>query len=235
MANEFKIQIPQHIVRNSDPETELLTDKEFVLLAKLIQAYYTQPENSKQLTFEIPYKAFMHFVDINHKRTFKECLHGLFEKKMLTEEIVDLPRKGGLSISLSKNVIPEFNKGQLFVQLESFVLHRVIIEKVGHSGIRILYYIMSYINYTQTGKDHCYASVIRMSNDLGISEKTFIKYTTILEKVKLIRVVRHKPETNYKDDKNGNEGLLFNRWNNHYYINHDQFKKVIADSASLVC
>lgn len=231
MGKDFKIQVPQSIVRNKD-----ISDREFVLLAKLIQAYYTQPGNNKELTFTIDHKQIMHFTNLPNRKKFVECLKGLHQHGLIINEIKSLPKKNGLEITLSQIVIPELNKDkkQMFVQLESYVLHRNIIEKVGHTGVRILYYIMSFINYKQTGKDHCYASIIGMAEELGITEKTFIKYIKILEQIKFIRVKRHPAKPFYKDDKHGNEKLLFERLNNEYYIKHDNFKKYIEKQSSLL-
>lgn len=239
MSTPFKIQIPQSIVRNS--EDVKLNDKQFVLLAKLIQFYKSQPEKEKSLTFTIiSYKKLMNYIDITDQRTFVDCLKGLVEKKLITNEIKRLPRDGKLTITLSPTVIPDLNKGQMFTQLESEVVNMSVIEKVGHTGVRILYYIMSWINYKQKitgrprGKDHCYASVERMSKDIGVSEKTFIKYVGILEDVEFIKVVRHEIHDGHKVDKNGNENLLLDRWNNHYFINHDKIKKFAEKSTSMV-
>lgn len=229
MAKDFKIQIPQSIVRDKN-----VSDRSFVLLGKIIQAYYTQPSNSKGLTFSIDHRQFMYFTNLPNRKKFVECLKELYKHGFITNEIIALPKKKGLEITLSMSVIPEFNKKQLFVQLESYVLNRSIIEEVGHTGVRILYYIMSYINYKTKGKDHCYASVILMSTDLGMTEKTFIKYIKILEKVKFVKVVRHPAKPFYKEDKNGNENLLFERLNNDYYIKHENFKKFFEKQGILI-
>jgi ssDNA-specific exonuclease RecJ len=229
MTNTFKIQVPQSIVRDNT-----LSDRAFVLLAKLIQSYYSQRTDNKQLTFSIKHKDIMYFTNLPNRKKFVECLKELHKHGYITNEIKSLPKKNGLEIELSKKIIPEFNKKQFFVQLESYVLHRSIIEAVGHTGVRILYYIMSYINYKEIGKDHCYASIQRIAEGLGITEKTFIKYTKILEKLKFIRVVRHKVTVTEQYDKNGNELLLFERLNNDYYIKHDNFKKYIDKQISLI-
>ncbi|UYZ01188.1 helix-turn-helix domain-containing protein [Peribacillus frigoritolerans] len=231
MAKEFKIQIPQSIVRN--PE---INSKSFVLLAKLIQQYNSQPENTKSLTFTFKsYPKFMNFVDIANKKTFKKSLDDLIEKGLVTNKIKALPRNGQLTITLSPNVITDLNKGQMFTQMESGVLNMSIIEEIGHVGVRILYYIMSWINYQKPGKDHCYASVERMAKDIAVTEKTFIKYIKILEELKFIRVKRFDIRNeNFKTDKNGNESLLLDRWNNHYFIKHDNIKKFNEKSSKLI-
>jgi ssDNA-specific exonuclease RecJ len=229
MTNTFKIQVPQSIVRDNT-----LSDRAFVLLAKLIQSYYSQRTDNKQLTFSIKHKDIMYFTNLPNRKKFVECLKELHKFGYITNEIKSLPKKNGLEIELSKKIIPEFNKKQMFVQLESYVLHRGIIEAVGHTGVRILYYITSYINYKEIGKDHCYASIQRIAEGLGITEKTFIKYTKMLEKLKFIRVVRHKVTVTEQYDKNGNELLLFERLNNDYYIKHDNFKKYIDKQVALI-
>lgn len=231
MTKEFKIQVPQSIVRSSD-----ISDKDFVLLTKLIQLYQSQSGINKNLTFTIvSYKRLMNFINMVDRRTFVACLKSLYKNKLITEEIISLPRNGKLTITLSPIVVPDLNKGQMFTQFEHGVVSMSVIEKVGHTGVRLLYYLKSWINYKQVGKDHCYASVERMSNDIGVTEKTFIKYIVILEKAKFIKVVRHDNYLEYKDDKNGNENLLIDRWNNHYFIKHDNIKKFIESSTSLVC
>ncbi|PEJ32282.1 hypothetical protein CN689_14225 [Peribacillus butanolivorans] len=231
MVKEFKIQIPQDIVRNPD-----INSKSFVLLAKLIQQYNSQPEYTKSLTFTFKsYTKFMNFVDISNKNTFKKSLDDLIEKGLVTNEIKSLPRNGQLTITLCSDVIPELNKGQMFTQLESGVLNMSVIEEIGHVGVRILYYIKSWINYQKVGKDHCYASVERMAKDINLAEKTFIKYIKILEELKFIKVKRFDIRNeNFKVDKNGNESLLLDRWNNHYFIKHDNIKKFNDKSNKLL-
>lgn len=229
MGKEFKIQVPQEIVRNKE-----VSDRAFVLLAKLIQAYYTQRTKDKDLTFEIRHKEIMHYTNLPNRKKFVDCLKELNKHGFIENEIGSLPKKNGLEITLSNKVIPELNKKQIFVQLENYILHRTIIEEVGHTGVRIMYYIMSWINYKQIGKDHCYASILKMSTELGMAEKTFIKYTKILEQLKFIKVVRHQAKPCYRDDKNGNEGLLFERLNNEYYLKIENVKKYIDKQSSLL-
>lgn len=228
MDNVFKVQIPQFIVRNGT-----ISDRSFILLAKLIQTYYMQP-GEKKLTFSINHKQMMYFTNLPNRKKFVECLKELYSHGLIENEITSLPKKNGLEISLSQVVIPELNKDSYFVQLENYVLHKYILEEIGHTGVRILYYIMSYINYKTLGKDKCFASVETMSNDLGITEKTFIKYTKKLEKVKFIKVKRHPVKMEYKDDKNGMENLLFDRLPNEYRIKHDNFKKFVDKQTTLI-
>lgn len=226
MAKEFKIQVPQEIVRN--PE---INSKSFVLLAKLIQQYYRQKNGERELTFTIKnYKMLLNFTNITDRRTFSDCLGILNEKGLIKSIVKPLPRNGELTVELSPKVIPELNKDkeQVFTQFEYWILNMSVIEEIGHTGVRIMYYIMSWINYKKVGKDHCYASVQRMSKDLGLSEKTFIRYTKQLEKLKFISVTRFDNYSSFKDDKNGNENLLLDRWNNHYFLNQNNIRKFVG-------
>lgn len=230
MANVFKVQIPQHIVRNSN-----ISDRAFVLLAKLIQAYYQQPGDNKQLTFTINHKLIMEYTNLPNRKKFVDCLKELHKQGYITNEIGNLPKKKGLEITLSKNVIAEFNKGQYFVQLEHYAIHKIVIEAIGHTGVKILYYIMSYINLRNPKKDKCFASVETIISDLGISNKTLKRYIDKMEKIKFIKVTRHKAETGYTLDKNGNENLLFyDRRPNEYRIRRDKFKPYIDKQLKLI-
>lgn len=228
MGKDFKIQVPQTIVRNKD-----ISDRAFVLLGKLIHGYYTQ-KGEKNLTFSIDHKYYMFITNLLNRKKFVECLKELYKHEIIENEIKSLPKKKGLSITLSSKVIPELNKKQIFVQLETYAIHRSIIEKVGHTGVRLLYYIMSWINYKMKDKDKCYASEERMAEDLGLTEKTIIKYIKILEKEKFIKVKRHPAKPILNEDKNGNQGMLFQRLNNEYKIKHDNFKKYIDKQTNLI-
>lgn len=224
MTNGFKIQILQDIVRNN---SFTLSDKSFTLLAKLIQRYYSK-SGEKTLDVVIDHNAIMFHIDIMDKRTFKTCLNELYKCELIEYDIKTLPRKGDISITLSEKIIPELNRGSIFVQLESELLHRYIIQKIGHTGFRLLYYLKSYINYTKSGKDHCYASVLRITNDLKISKNTFIKYIETLEKIKFVKVKRFDVQVDMYYDDAGNEIHSFERFNNHYYIRHEKFKEYIG-------
>lgn len=225
IMSEFKIQIPQHIVRNDQ-----LNDKDFIVLAKLIQTYYSQSQSSRELTFNVSSQGLLHYCKLSDNRQLDKALSNLNTHNVIKNKVLKISKV--ITITLSDKIIPEFNDKMLFVQMEYYIFNRNVLDKVGHKGVRILYQIMSYINY-KTNKDHCYASVERMSKDIGISDKTYRTYLNKLEKAKFIRVKRHEPTTEYFIDKNGVEGLLFDRWNNHYYIRHDKIKQ-FAEKSNLL-
>ncbi len=223
MSKKFKVQIPTKIVRSNS-----LTAIEFVLLAKLIQAYYIPTK--KSLTIPIDHKAIMYFLLIKDQATLKKHLKTLFEKGIIENEIETLPRKGALEINLNKNVIPELNKEGLFTQMPVTVLNREIIEAVGHVGVRMLYYYKSFINLKQPTKQFCFVSEETTSEDLGITEKTVIKYNKILEKRKFIKIEKHKSQNEY----NYQDRYVYYRYNNHYFIRQDKIDEFCEKSTSLL-
>lgn len=225
MGKEFQIQIPQDIVRGN-----LIDDRAFVVLAKLIQAYYSQARSERSLTFEINRKSFMFYCRLSDNKQLKASLKQLYESQLILNEITEFSRTAELTIALSEKVIPELNKGQMFVQLGSSVLHGTVIDAIKYKGIRILYHLMSYINYNKPNKDHCYASIKRMCSDMGMKESSFKNYIKKLEDLKFIRVKRHDFTQEYYDDKHGIEGALLQRWNNHYFIKYENIKKFAEES-----
>jgi hypothetical protein len=225
MGKDFKIQVPQYIVRN---EGITISNMSFVLLVKLIQIYYSQKKEIKSLTFEFYHKTIMYYLNIGENRTFKKYLYELYDAGLIVSEKVEtLPPNENISITLSKKVIPEFNKGEMFTQLEGFVLNRLIIKKINYSGVRLLYYIKSYINYKKIGKEKAYPSETRMENDLKMTRKTIIELIKLLEKIKFIKVKRHPSTIESNINEYDQEIYTLKRLNNEYTIIHENIKKYI--------
>lgn len=226
MAKEFKIQIPTQVVRSKK-----FTASEFVLLAKILQAYYKQPGKEKPLTFSIDHKAFMYYLFFKDNETFKKNLIGLFVKGVIESELYDkenqkikLPRKGGLQLTINKLIIPAFNKERgYFTQIPYYVLNREIIEAVGYVGVRLMYYYKSYINEREPLKQFCFVAETTTAEDLNITEKTVIKYNKFLKVKKFIKIEKHKLENSETYDENGK--LLFEKYNNHYFLRLENVSK----------
>ncbi|WP_203289832.1 hypothetical protein [Metabacillus sp. cB07] len=226
-TKDFKIQIPTQLVRS-----DKFTAAEFILTAKLLQAYYSQPGKDKPLEFAIDHKAFMHYLFFKGNNTFKKALNGLHNKKIIENKIEVLPRKGGLYIKLNKVVIPEFNKQRgYFTQLPYYVLSREVIEAVGHVGVRLLYYYKSYINAKEPLKQFCFVAEATAAGHLNITEKTVIKYNKYLKTRKFIKVEQHKLKENECEyDSNGK--LVFTKFNNHYFLRLDKIKEYCEEQSS---
>jgi len=222
---EFQIQVPTSIVRNNG-----IGSGEFVLLAKLIDAYYGRPERTFDLS--IDYKALMFYLSIKDNNTFKKRLNNLHSIGYIIEPVDKLPRKGALIIKLNPEVVPELKKGQHFTQLPRNVTSKKVIDAVGDTGVRLLYYFKSYINTKQLYKDKCSAAIETIAEHLNIEPKTVIKYSKLLEKKKFIKITQHKVEheTEYHP-VSGNEMYLFFRYNNQYYLRLDKIEEFCLKSA----
>ncbi|MBT2736147.1 replication/maintenance protein RepL [Bacillus sp. ISL-7] len=227
MAKDFKIQVPTEIVRSNS-----LSSGEFVLLLKLIDAYYGQ--TTKSLEISVDYKALMFYSAIKDQSTFKKRLEGLHKLGIVENEIGDLPRKGELKISLNKDVIPQLRDAKgVFTQLPSIVISRKMIESVGDTGIRLLYYYMSYINPKSVNKNKCYAAEKTIAEHLGITEKTVIKHNKILNKLKFIKIEKHEVEKDIYTTVNGKEKYLFQKYNNHYSLRLDKIQEFYNKTTSI--
>jgi hypothetical protein len=232
MSNkQFNIQIPTQIVRSSK-----FTSGEFILLAKILQAYYSQTGKEKSLTFTIDHKAFMYFLFFKDNNTFKKNIKKLCDMNIIENEINNLPRKGGLEITLNKVVIPEYNKERgYFTQLPYFVLNREVIEGVGYVGVRLLYYYKSYINAKDFTKQYCFVAESTTATDLNITEKTVIKYNKFLKDRKFVKIEKHKlHELGSYSSINGKEVLNYIKYNNHYILQMDKVEKFCDESRSLL-
>lgn len=222
----FKIQVPTEIVRNNK-----INALEFVLLSKLIQAYYLC---GKVDEFELDHKNLMYLLNIGDNNTFKKVMNKLFVHGYLLSEIKSLPRKGAITVKMNVNVIPELNKNMMFTQLTKDVLHKSIIDTVGYIGVRLIYYYQSYINHKEEKKNHCYAAEETIAFDIGITKKTVIEYNKKLSKNKFVKIVSHDlNDTGEYVRKDDNEIIYYNKYNNHYFVKEDKISEFVSRNQSL--
>jgi hypothetical protein len=221
----FNIQIPTNIIRNKE-----INAMEFVLLAKIIQAYYL---SGKEDEFELHHKNLIYFMSIGDNNTFKKAYNNLHKQGYLLNKIDQLPRKGGVSVQVNPAIIPELTKGIAFTQLSKDVLDKVVIDEIGYIGIRLIYYYQSHIN--KKGRDYCFASEETIAADLGITKKTVITYNKQLKKIKMVKIESHvlKDDGSYTT-KGNSEVLTFQKYNNHYFVKEDMIKQFAAKKQGLI-
>lgn len=197
---------------------------EFVLLAKIIQAY----QKIKMDEFELHHKNLIFLLNIGDNNTFKKSYNHLFEQGYLLHKLDKLPRKGGISVKINTDIIPELNKDCMFTQVTSKVLDKCVIDEIGYIGIRLIYYYQSYTN-KKDGKLHCYASEETIADHLGISKRTVINYNNKFKKNKLVKIDAHDlKETGEYETKGNSEVLVFNKYNNHYFVKEDKIEEFVA-------
>jgi hypothetical protein len=216
MTEEFKIQIPTKIVRDNS-----LKAIDFVLLAKLIQAYNF--ENKE--VFKVDHKILMNFLNIKDNKTLKEALMVLHKEGYVLNEITDLPRKSsnGISIEINPQFIPKLNEGTVFTQLTKNALDKSVIAAVGYIGVRLLYYYKSFINEKDTKKQYAHPAEETTAQDLGISKTTVVEYNKKLKKHKLLKIESHELSHNNEYKRVGDrQMIIFTKYNNHYTLRHDK-------------
>lgn len=221
----FQIQIPTEIVRNKD-----INATEFVLLAKLIQAYYL---SGKKEEFELHHKNLIFLMSIGDNNTFKKAYNSLVQQGYVLDKLNTLPRKSGILVRLNPNIIPELNKGTNFTQLTSKLLDKVVIDAIGYVGIRMIYYFQSHIN-KKGKKDYCYASEETIAEHLGITKRTVITYNQKLKKVRLVKIVCHELGEDDYIRKGEKDVLTFKKYNNHYYVREDKIGDFVTAKQGLL-
>lgn len=209
----FKVQVPTNIVRSSS-----FNSTDFVLVAKLIQIYWTQKVDPKPFILTIDHTLLMHYLHMNDKRTLKKSLNVLYVNGVITNEITTLPKKQPINIHLNPNVIT--NK-DVFTQLTYSLINKEMIQLIGYHGIRLLYYYESYIN-RKTNNHFCFVSMETIQSHLNISRPTIIKTNEQLSKLKFIKIEKHEIENDWYTNGETKEVYQFSKYNNHYYVQTDK-------------
>jgi hypothetical protein len=213
----FQIQIPHKIIRSSKMDCTT-----FFVYAKLVQLYRWRGSKSEVLAFG--HTNFKYYTNIKSNQKLKKSLNKLYEMKLIRTKVDELPRNQLLEIEINpffdlNKVGKEKEDRFSYTQLPYILLDKCMIDEIGHTGVRLLYYYESYTNRKKTFP-FCFTSMRTIQKETGLSENTIIRYNKILEKNKLIDIKRHKLEMDgYIEDEFGNERAYFQRYNNHYRVN----------------
>ncbi|EMI09230.1 hypothetical protein [Anoxybacillus gonensis] len=210
----FQIQIADRIIRSPKIDSTA-----FVLYGKLIQLYRLKGGVSD--TIEIDHAALKYFLNIKSNQKLKSALNALYSAKLIKTKIDALPKNQPLRIEINsffdlKKAGKTKEDRFTYTQMPYILLERSMIEKIGHAGVRLLYYFESYINRTKEfTKQFCFTSLVTIQKEIGLTENTILKYVDILKKNKLISVTKHKFEFAGYDDL---DNVVFTKYNNHYYV-----------------
>ncbi len=210
------IQIRTDVVRDTN-----LSVNGFALVLYLKYLYWKTGNKSEFEAFASDIKDFL---CISDNKTLKSIFIELYNLKYLTRQIEELKQNKPLLITLNKEkFLTDSNKEETeyFAQLPINILYGMRDRKLDRKEVRILYYLKSYINYyTDNKKMYCYPGIeTTMTKELNMSKNTIPKYTKLLEGKGLISIEKNVLHTSYQYDDEGK--LLFNRYNNHYYLNYE--------------
>jgi hypothetical protein len=103
-------------------------------------------------------------------------------------------------------------KSKHFTMLPASVFN--YIGTIDEHAFRLLFYYKSYINKNDK-KQFCFVGYKKIMDDIHMSPNNIEESNKLLVKNKLIKIVKHQLETDYKYK---NDELVYEKWNNHYYI-----------------
>jgi predicted transcriptional regulator len=208
------IKIRTDVVRD-----ENITANDFAIILYL--KYMTWKTGGKY-RFEVLLSELKSFLNVADNKSLKPIYTSLYNNEYIIEPMKPLKPNTPILFVLNKNKFntDDLSGDEFFTHLPISILFGLKDGKIDKKEVRILYYLKSYINYTDSKKHFCYTGIEKtMTRELNMSEKTIPKYTKSLVDKKLINIERHVFKTEYQYDENGK--LLFNKFNNHYYINYE--------------
>lgn len=207
---KLQIQIPDEIIRNYCVD---FNHYDFGVYAMLKYAHFRNPNKDKD-KLEVDHKIMMNKLFINDSRTLKKSLNKLYKYGFIEEEIKRLPRNGILKLEFN----PSPFKTKSFTQLPASLIYKI--EQIGLIGYRLIYYYESYINRKDViSNQFCFVGQDTISSELNINKETIKKYNDILKKSKIVTIKKHKLEFDGYDDL---DNIVFNKYNNHYYVHIDK-------------
>ncbi|MCM3110007.1 hypothetical protein [Lederbergia lenta] len=204
------IQIPTSVVRN---ENTFINNEEFLLYSRLCFLFF---KNYKNEEIKVDHKKLMGKLSIGDTRTLKNRLLQLHNAGLIRNKIDILPRRSELVILFNDRVIKE---NKYFTMMNVDIFNHL--DKITSHSFRLLFYYKSHINLKQEGVDYCFVGVETLKNRLKMGGHTINQANNNLVENKLIEIKKHKLKHNYEYDEQ--DELVFDKYNNHYYINKKLF------------
>lgn len=201
--SKYRVLIPDCIVRNE--EGIQINSKEFLLY------YYLKILHDKQksITVQLNHNQFMCKFGIKSNPTFKKLLTNLHKNKLILSNINVLPKTDLLQIELNEE----------YLQKKPFTLIHInlynMISKIGHEGLRLMYYHESRINRNTEGNKYSYAGIRTIEKETKINHNKIIEYHTKLQKLKLLKIEGN--ELSYTGTYDEFTQEIKTRYTNKYY------------------
>lgn len=204
------IQVPSHVIRNEDI---YIDNGSFLLYSRLCFLYF---RNYKNEEIKIDHHKLMRNLHINDTRTLKKRVENLYKANLIQNKIDVLPRKGEITILFNSKILKE---SKHFTMMNANLFDYM--EQLNEHAIRLVFYYKSHINLKNDDVNYCYVGIETIKIKLKIGSDTINQANEILTKNKLIKIVKHKLNTSYQ--YNENDELIYDRFNNHYYIDEKLF------------
>lgn len=207
------VKVPTKIIRN---EENFISNGSFTLYVRLCHLYF---KNKRQEELKIDHNKLMINIRITDTRTLKKRLGELHKNGLLREEISKFPKKGETVIKMNGKEIDDCG---LFTMMNLTLFNYM--DKLDDHSFRLLFYYKSHINKDDKNSvDYCFVGMNTLAERLKMAKKTIVEANELLVKNKLIKIKKHKLEDSGTYDVN--DELIFEKYNNHYFVNADLFKK----------
>lgn len=208
------IQIPTNVIRNEDM---YINNDEFLLYVRLSYLYFVNNQNEE---IKLNHKKLMGKLNIGDSRTFKSRLNKLHKVNLIRNKIDKLPRKDELIILFNSDIL---SQSKHFTMMNVSIFDYM--DKISPHAYRLLFYYKSHINKDDKERkiDYCFVGVETLKNKLKMGGHTIKLANDELVENELIKIVKHKLTTNY--EYNIADELIFDRYNNHYYVTEKMFKR----------
>ena len=217
--NEQTINIFSNTVRDKE-----ISSNDFALILYFKKLIW---ESGDRYTFETTSEDMRRSTGLSDK-SINPSLKKLFEKEYLLREIGKRKPHQPIKIVLNEKKfnIEKRADDEYYTILPIKVFYSLSDGKLNTKHIRFLYYIKSYINYTDnTRQNFCYAGQrTRMIHEIGMTEPTIRKITGELVRMNLIKVTQNKIGTSLQYKEDGT--LIKNKFNNHYEIKYENLLKL---------
>ncbi|MDC2866530.1 hypothetical protein [Bacillus sp. BP-3] len=203
------IKVPSGIVRN---EKFYLSNSEFLLYARICFLYF---KNFRNKEISIDHKKLMSFLGISDTRTLKKQLNKLYNERLIENKIEKLPTKGNLTIVFNEAL---YGEDKHFTWMSAELFSYFNNDQIDEYAFRQVFYYKSHINMDDKEHDRsfCFVGYDMLISRLKVSKTKVHEANTQLVKAKLVKIKQHVLETTYEYDVN--DELVFDRWNNHYYV-----------------
>jgi len=212
---KLHIKVPTKVVRNDNGI--FLSNADFLLYARLCFLYFRNYQKEEIL---IDHRKLMNFLKINDTRTLKKQLNNLRANKLIKSEHDKLPTKGNLKVIFNSEI---YGTDDYFTMLSAEIFTYYNNEQINEYAFRQIFYYKSHINITDKERDRsfCFVGFELLVSRLKVSKTKIVEANQQLKKAKLIEIKKHKLEHDYI--YNEEDELVFDRYNNHYYVANSLF------------
>lgn len=211
--SKYRVLIPDCIVRNEDGIQ--INSKEFLLY------YYLKILHDKQKStnVQLNHQQYMCKFGIKSNPTFKKLLNGLYANGLIQTKVDTLPKSNLIEIELNE----EYIQKQPFTMIHINLYY--LISKVGHEGLRLMYYHESRINRNKNSNQYSYAGIRKIEKETKINHNKIIEYHEKLIKLKLLKVEGN--DLTYTNEYNEFDQEIKIKYTNKYYPQMNKIEEYI--------